>query len=140
MTARAPIKSPATASTRRCGSPKPAGPSTSTIPTAASWRCRFPRRSSRAARARRARGAGSYHGGPAIHVLVGNIDADPRLEILVTSLANGPLYAWRFDGTPMPGWPALNPAGPAYPALGQLSLTEPGLEVFSGHIGFPGGL
>jgi len=84
--------------------------------------------------------SGSYHAGPAIHVLVGNIDADPRLEILVTSLANGPLYAWRFDGTPMPGWPALDPAGPAYPALGQLSLTEPGLEVFSGHIGFPGSL
>src|SRR5262245_13016115 len=38
-------------------------------------------------------GSGSYHGGPAIHVLVGNIDDDPGLEILTTGLANGPLYA-----------------------------------------------
>ena len=82
-------------------------------------------------------GAGSYHGGPAIHVLVGNIDADPRLEILVTGLAQGPLHAWKSDGTPAPGWPALDPPGAAYPALGQLSLTDPGLEVFSGHFASP---
>src|SRR5690348_3656990 len=39
-------------------------------------------------------GAGTYHGGPAIHALVGNIDSDPQLEILATALASGPLYAW----------------------------------------------
>ena len=83
-------------------------------------------------------GPGSYQAGAAIHVLVGNIDADPNLEVLVTGLASGPLYAWKADGSPVPGWPALDPTGPAYPALGQLSLSEPGLEVVSGHIGFPG--
>lgn len=80
-------------------------------------------------------GAGSYHGGPAIHVLVGNIDADSSLEILVTGLAQGPLYAWKADGTPVPGWPVLDPEGAAYPVLGELATSEPGLEVFSGHFG-----
>lgn len=85
-------------------------------------------------------GSGSYHAGPAIHVLVGNIDADPRLEILVSALAEGPLHAWQADGTPVPGWPVLDPSGAAYAALGELSSVEPGLEVFAGHIGVPGGL
>src|SRR5439155_1251243 len=61
----------------------------------------------------------------------------PRLEILVTGLAQGPLHAWKSDGTPAPGWPVLDPPGAAYPALGQLSLTDPGLEVFSGHLASP---
>jgi subtilisin family serine protease len=80
-------------------------------------------------------GAGSYHGGPAIHALVGNIDADPTLEIVTTGLATGPLYAWKADGTPVPGWPVLDPAGAAYPGLGELAAGEAGLEVFSGHYG-----
>jgi FG-GAP-like repeat len=80
--------------------------------------------------------AGSYHGGPAIHALVGNIDADPTLEILATALAPGPLYAWNADGSPQPGWP-VQIMGAAYPALGQLSAPSPGLEVFSAHFGDP---
>jgi hypothetical protein len=74
--------------------------------------------------------AGSYHGGPAIHVQVGNIDADPTLEILATALSVGPLYAWNADGSTQPGWP-LNTGGAAYPAMGQLSVSDPGLEVFA---------
>jgi hypothetical protein len=80
--------------------------------------------------------SGSYHGGPAIHTLVGNIDADPTLEILATALAPGPLYAWNADGSPQAGWP-VQIMGAAYPALGQLSASSPGLEVFSAHYGDP---
>jgi hypothetical protein len=80
-------------------------------------------------------GAGSYHSGPAIHTLVGNIDGDPGLEILATGLSSGPLYAWKNDGTLAPGWPAADMAGAAYPALGELSASDPGLEVFSAHYG-----
>ena len=84
--------------------------------------------------------AGSYHGGPAVHTLVGNIDADPELEILRTDLANGPISAWNHDGSVVPGWPAPGTLGAGYPALGNLSNAHPGLEVFSGHWGFPGKL
>ncbi len=80
-------------------------------------------------------GPGSYHAGQAIHTLVGNIDSDPALEILATGLGLGPLYAWNADGTPVPGWPMLDVAGVAYPALGELAAGEAGLEVFSGHYG-----
>ena len=45
-------------------------------------------------------GPGTYCGGSAIHTLVGNIDNDPKLEIIVTGLATGPLYAWHSDGSP----------------------------------------
>jgi subtilisin family serine protease len=80
-------------------------------------------------------GAGSYHGGPAVHTLVGDIDGDPEQEILVTGLAQGPLYAWKPNGTPVPGWPALDIDGAAYPGLGELDLSIPGLEVFAAHYG-----
>ena len=73
--------------------------------------------------------AGSYHSGPAIHVQVGNIDADSTLEILATALSVGPLYAWNADGSTEPGWP-LNTGNAAYPAMGELSASDPGLEVF----------
>jgi len=63
---------------------------------------------------------GSYHSGPAVHVQVGNIDADPTLEILATALSVGPLYAWNADGSTQPGWP-LNTGEAAYPAMGELS-------------------
>lgn len=78
-------------------------------------------------------GAGSYHAGPAIHTLVGNIDGDAALEILVTGLAGGPLYAWNSDGSTVPGWPVVDMPGAAYPALGELEAGGEGLEVFEGH-------
>src|SRR5436190_10816623 len=83
--------------------------------------------------------AGSYHGGPANHVQVGNIDADPTLEIVAGALANGPLYAWNSDGSPQPGWP-VSTVGAAYAAMGELSTSSSGLEVFAGTWGFPGHL
>ncbi|MGQ0571033.1 MAG: FG-GAP repeat domain-containing protein, partial [Armatimonadota bacterium] len=63
-------------------------------------------------------GPGGYHGGPALHTLVGDVDGDPQLEIVVTSVALGPLNAWNHDGTPVSGWP-VGTAGAAYPALAE---------------------
>ena len=68
--------------------------------------------------------------GRRFHVQVGNIDADPTLEILATALSVGPLYAWNADGSTQPGWP-LNTGGAAYPAMGELSASDPGFEVFA---------
>ena len=78
---------------------------------------------------------GTYHGGPAIHTLVGNIDDSPTLEIIVTGLAIGPLYAWHSDGSPVAGWPSIDDYWcPAYPALGNLSNSYPGYEIFAGYM------
>jgi len=74
-------------------------------------------------------GPGTYHGGPTIHTLVGNIDDDPRLEIVTLGLAQGPLYAWHSDGSLVNGWP-VGIAG--YHAMGKLSNVFPGLQVFAG--------
>ena len=77
--------------------------------------------------------AGGYQSGQGLHVLVGNIDSDPALEILITGLAQGPLYAFKADGRPVPGWPVLDPPGAAYPALGQLTPGSSALDVVAGH-------
>jgi hypothetical protein len=78
--------------------------------------------------------SGSYYIGPAIHTLVGQLDADPELELLVTAAANGPLYAWNHDGTAVPGWPATGVPGLGYVALGNLTNASPGMELFSAHL------
>src|ERR1051325_6260975 len=75
--------------------------------------------------------AASYRAGPANHALVGNIDGDSTLEILASAHANGPLYAWNANGSPEPGWAHSGFPGASSPALGQLSASDPGLEVFS---------
>jgi hypothetical protein len=82
--------------------------------------------------------AGTYHSGFAIHTLVGNIDADPRLEILVTALATGPLYAWHWDGSPVAGFPVGAGRGSVYPGLGKLTNDVPGLQIFAGFWNQPG--
>jgi len=67
------------------------------------------------------------------HTLVGNIDADPYLEIVVSALGAGPLYAWNHDGTLVPGWPAGEDwPYVAYPALAQLAGDDRALEVITG--------
>ena len=38
-------------------------------------------------------------------VVVGNIDGGPGQDILAPGYEAGPLYAWKGDGTPVPGWP-----------------------------------
>jgi uncharacterized repeat protein (TIGR02543 family) len=82
--------------------------------------------------------AGGYTIGQGLHVLVGNIDADPLPEILVSGLGRGELHAFKGDGSPVPGWPVIGPAGAAYPALGELTAGSSGLDVFTGYS--PGGL
>jgi len=76
--------------------------------------------------------AGGYTSGQGIHTLVANIDDDPQKEIVVTALANGPLYAWNHDGTPVPGWPSGTFWGAGYAAAGRLSPGE-NLQVFAGY-------
>ena len=77
--------------------------------------------------------AGTYQVVP-IHTLVGNIDNDPNLEIVVTGLANGPLYAWKSDGSSVPGWPVQS-WGAAYAVMGDLNSQTQGLETFAVHYG-----
>jgi subtilisin family serine protease len=69
--------------------------------------------------------------GPTVHTLVGNIDADPELEILRTGLSFGPLYAWNHDGSTVPGWPSPVFGWPEFPVLGNFTGTSDQLEVFS---------
>lgn len=82
--------------------------------------------------------AGTYSSGPAIHTLVGSIDADPKLEIIVTGLAGGPLYAWHSDGSPVNGFGASSwdYYGAAYAGLGNFSYAYSGMQIFAGHFGF----
>jgi hypothetical protein len=72
-----------------------------------------------------------YQDGPAVHALVGNIDSDPNPEIVVSA---GQLYAYKSDGSVVPGWPVDDNFGAGYPAMGELSKDSPGLEVFSGYL------
>ena len=81
--------------------------------------------------------AGSYAGGSGILTLVDNIDEDQYLEIFATSLANGPLNGWKWNGEQMTGWPTEF-LGASYPAVGELIATSPGLEIFAGHYGILG--
>lgn len=78
--------------------------------------------------------AGTYQGGQSVHTLVGNIDDDPNLEIVVTGVANGPLYAWKSDGSRVAGWP-VQTSGAAYAVMGEFSPQTPGYEVFAVHYG-----
>ncbi len=78
---------------------------------------------------------GSYHAGQALHTLVANIDADPQLEILATSTATGPVYAWNHDGSLVSGWPVTAFGGVGYLSAGNLSGAADRLEVFIGYWG-----
>ena len=68
--------------------------------------------------------SGFYFGGSALHTLVGNIDDEPDLEILVTGISSGPLYAWKSSGALVPGWPSPEIGDEAFPAIGNLSDSE----------------
>ncbi len=76
--------------------------------------------------------SGSYMSGPVISTRVGNIDADPELEILVTGLCQGPLYAFNHDGTQAFGWPVIYYNRAFYTSLGNISNQNAGLEIFTG--------
>jgi subtilisin family serine protease len=78
---------------------------------------------------------GFFYAGPsAVNVLVGNIDGDPKLEIVLTGITSGPLYAWKADGSLVTGWPLHYIFGGAFPTMGELSRDFPGFEIFSGHV------
>lgn len=53
-------------------------------------------------------------------VVVGNIDSDPKLEILASGFSYGPLYAWHADGSIVDGWPVFDGGTAAYPSIGKL--------------------
>ena len=74
---------------------------------------------------------GSFFGGQGVSVTVGNIDADPTLEIVASSLAAGPLWAWDADGSLVPGWPSPEPGGVGLSAMGNLSTSAPGYEIIA---------
>jgi hypothetical protein len=78
---------------------------------------------------------GMYASGPGLHVLVGNVDGDPTLEIAVTGLANGPLYIFNSDGSAQAGWPFQYTTGAVYPALGEMDPSLPGLEIMANYFG-----
>ena len=59
-------------------------------------------------------------GGQVYAVLVGEVDGDAELEILISGLALGPLYAWNHDASTVPGWPVAGVPGAANPASGAL--------------------
>src|SRR5256714_6159354 len=50
-----------------------------------------------------------------------------------SAAAGGPLYAFKADGSTVPGWPVLDPPGAAYPALGRLTAGSSALDVVAGH-------
>ncbi|HZE11504.1 MAG TPA: S8 family serine peptidase, partial [Burkholderiales bacterium] len=72
---------------------------------------------------------GRFRNGPGNHILVGNIDSDPRLEILASGIASGPLFAWHHDGRPVTGWPNFDLISAAYPSLGEFDRNSAGAEV-----------
>jgi FG-GAP-like repeat len=78
---------------------------------------------------------GGFHDGPAINTLVGNIDDTPDLEIIVSGHAAGPLYAWKSDGTLVPGWPVSESPRFSYPVLGVLQGVPGKLDVLVSYYG-----
>jgi hypothetical protein len=64
---------------------------------------------------------------------IGNIDSDPELEILLSGVALGPLYAFNHDGSVVNGWPvAATTNGAAYPSIGELNGNSSQREVATG--------
>ena len=78
---------------------------------------------------------GMYQSGPQNHTLVGNIDADPELEILASGLASGPLYVWNHDGSLVPGWNGYGSAGAAYTSLAEFDGDPSRSEVYVNYFG-----
>ncbi|MFN2590376.1 MAG: FG-GAP repeat domain-containing protein, partial [Actinomycetota bacterium] len=78
---------------------------------------------------------GTYHAGPAINVLVTNIDSDSSLEMCATALSVGPMYCWQHTGAVVPGWGQAQAAvGAGYAGLGfPVSSNRAGLVI--GHFG-----
>jgi subtilisin family serine protease len=85
-------------------------------------------------------GGFDFLAGPALHTLVGNMDADPELEIVRSALTVGPVYAWNHDGTRVSGWPPPAPPGwyvdgVVYPVMGRFTGSPNHFDVFANHSG-----
>jgi hypothetical protein len=77
---------------------------------------------------------GMYQGGPSsVFITVGNLDSDPKLEILVSAYSSGPLWAFHHDGTWLDGWPEQYGPWVGYPSLGNFSGNAGQLEVAAGY-------
>ena len=77
-----------------------------------------------------------YFAGPGINTVAANIDGDPELEIVVTGILGGPLYAWNSDSTLVHGWPPNEVTGMAYQSAGNLAASSSTLEVVSEYYNF----
>jgi len=80
---------------------------------------------------------------PLVPLIVGNIDGGTGVDILSPGYGEGPLYAWKSDGTSVPGWPNYNVTSTAQVTLGTFqsgsaalgvaaSFLVNGLELYNG--------
>lgn len=72
-------------------------------------------------------------GGPRIHTLVANLDEDATLETVAMAVGGDPIYAWNADGSVVSGWPVHDETTGSYLAMGNLSDSFAGLELFAGY-------
>ena len=70
---------------------------------------------------------------PASTLVVGNIDGNPGQQILAPGYVNGPLYAWRSDGTAEPGWPNYDFGETVEVSLGTFASAAPSSVVVAGY-------
>lgn len=71
---------------------------------------------------------GSYAGWP-LAPIVGDFSGDPKLEIVATATASGPLYAWHSDGSLVAGWPVTGGFGGIhFPGYVRMSPTSAGIS------------
>jgi len=59
-------------------------------------------------------------------LVVGNMDTDPAAELLATGVGGGPLYAWKANGTPVPGWPNYAAPGTLEVSIANLASDASG--------------
>jgi subtilisin family serine protease len=70
---------------------------------------------------------------PAAPLVVGNLDGEPGQQILAPGYVNGPLYAWRSDGTAQSGWPNYDFGETVEVSLGSFASGAPNDVVVTGY-------
>src|SRR6188768_1864558 len=81
---------------------------------------------------------GTYVTGPHSGLSVADINGDGQYEILLSSIARGPILVFKNDGTLANGWPAANEApGFGYFAVADVVPGSPGAEIFAAHVTVP---
>ena len=76
---------------------------------------------------------------PGAHVgvlAVGNVDADPQLEIVADTLQYGPIHVLNHDGSDVPGWPVYQGRFSRGVSLGEIDGDPTGLEIVANHYYF----